>query len=144
MKNFDESRYQERSTRPASERTFVIGGQSFLLRSAVRPEVLARLDEVDMEAPGQVIAAVDSIIVDCLTEADREKWRQVRTTDDEATLISLQDLTELLQWVMGALSGRPTERPSDSSDGSAPTGMFSTVVSPSTEPTPSPMISAVS
>ena len=45
MKNFDEER-EARVEIPEDQRTFQLGGETFLIRDAVRPEVFAPLDEM--------------------------------------------------------------------------------------------------
>ncbi len=170
-RNFDEAR----KAREDKDRSFVIGGQTFVYRPAVAPEAivgwtefagstdkeqsalraaqaalaaaeaamvageagaaepaeLARLSAdiaaktadvaartADVEANSKTerewIAVIDETITAILEPEYTEKWEQARDPNLTHPL-SLQDLQELMRWLMAEVSGRPTGEPSGSS-----------------------------
>jgi hypothetical protein len=159
VKNFDVERKAKRKKQV--DRSFTIAGEMFFLRSAVRPEVLALMDTVDTSRPSEVLAAVDAIVLQCITKKDRAKWIRVRTigsadpqdildkaadpnwqpddaeeSAEDELLITMDDLVDVMKYCVEEMSGRPTEQPADSTAGQQATGTFSTVGSDSSEPTP--------
>lgn len=149
MKDFDATR--RAAILPASERTFKLGGEVFLLKAVVHPSVLVAFDETDGDKPQESVELIDGLVEKLLAPPGPEKWRRIRAveaepddTTDGAYTVGLLELGEVVEWMIGVLTQRPTERPSVSSDGPAPSGTLSTVVSDSSEPTPAISTSAAS
>lgn len=135
MKNFDEGRIA-----PASDRTFQIGGEQFIRRATVRPEVLLGWDRITPESKSaETLEVVDQLIADFVTEPD--KWRTIRQREDEA--VSLQDMMAITEWLVSTATSFPTTAPSPSGAGSeAPKdGANSTAPSPWPESIPTPSLS---
>lgn len=133
MKNFDEAR-KEREQR---DRSFQIGGEDFTYRPAVAPEAILRWSQMtggemaDELTEEQALAIFDETVVAFLEPGQEEQWAKVR--DPEAAHpLNISDLRELVSWLFEEQTGRPTEPPSDSSDGpeSPGTGTRSTGGSP--------------
>jgi len=131
MKDFD----QERDKRTEKERQFKIGGDVFTFKPAVPPEAL--FDWFDMGAgtsERDAIAIIDQLIVSFLESGQEERWAAVRSADAKNPITNL-DLLELVRWLIAEQTGRPTQPPSDSSDGPETTTTISTEGSPSVEET---------
>lgn len=146
MKDFDADR--RAGIKPASERTFQLGGEVFVLKATAHPSVMARFDQVDTDKPGETINLIDETIEDLLVAPGPELWRKVRAVkadpgevSDGRFTITLEDMNGLVEWMLEVLSDRPTERPAPSSDGPPTPGTFSTVTSDSEVSTPPSLIS---
>jgi hypothetical protein len=125
-KNFDE----QRAERAALDRDFIIGGEHFRARPGVRPEKLSRYDDLDADSTvEETLAIVDELILAMIEEDDNahERYRALRLRDDDP--VTVEDLQELVKWLMEAQTGRPTGQPGDSSAGPERTGTISTVAS---------------
>lgn len=125
MKNFDELRVH----RSERDRSFQIGGETFTYRPSVAPEVMASWNEA---VTGEValgerewLKLYDATILGLLESGQEEKWAAVRAPG-VALPINLADLSTLMEWLLAEQSGRPTERPSDSTQTDGPTGTEST------------------
>jgi hypothetical protein len=131
MKNFDEQR-SERLSRAEDERTFVIGGEPFLVRAAVRPEATEPWEDIEPGlSHGETLANCDQTILNLIEPAGdaHERWRNLRAREDDP--VTLQDMLELIPWMIGTAAGRPTEPPESSSDGRGSTGTTLTAASSS-------------
>jgi hypothetical protein len=130
-KDFDATR--KRALLP-EQREFVIGGETFRVKGRVRPEAIAPFDLIEDEnSPTRILEIVDGIIID-LIESENDaagRWHQVRAVTDENELISLEDLMELVQWMIEVVAARPTSQPGGSSPGPGATGTSSTANSDS-------------
>lgn len=134
---------EERFGKTVDERTFKIGGESFVRRAAVAPEATMRWfqmingeigDEVKDEASGTVrliVSEVDALVIydetvlALLEPGQEDLWKKVR--DPEAAKpLTMTDIRAVIRWLIGENSGRPTGPPSDSSSGSGGTAMTST------------------
>jgi len=128
MQDFDLGRQQERE--------FRIAGETFRCAGGVRPEELLEWVEVRPDtAPVDALAATDRLIVSFLHGDEIDRWKALRERDTDP--ITMRDLNELAKWLVANETGRPTEAPSDSSNGRASTGTPSTETS-STEPAEAP------
>lgn len=133
MKNFDEAR-REREQR---DRGFQIGGEDFTYRPAVAPEAILNWSKMTGGEMGDdlteeaALSIFDETVVAFLEPGQDEKWAKVRDPK-AAHPLNISDLRELVSWLFEEQSGRPTEPPSDSSDGpgSPTTGTPSTEGSP--------------
>lgn len=127
MKDFDTDRVH----RVQRDRKFQIGGEEFTYLPSVRPEAMADWNE---GVTGEVelgerkwLELFDSTIIALLEPGQEEKWRSVRENADPA--INLQDLQDLMKWLLAEQSGRPTGSPSDSTETDGPTTTESTATS---------------
>lgn len=134
-KNFDDAR-RKREQQTREEREFVLGGETFYAKMAVRPEVLARWNDIseDMDLK-QVLTITDEVILALLESVDNtfERYTAVRANEEDP--IPLSDLLEVAQWLVEVQTGRPIEPPSVSG-GSAPSEL--PTGTPSTDDSPSP------
>lgn len=126
MKDFDEARAQRNAT-DAEERSFKLGGETFTIRAAVRPETLVAASRVTTDSSlVDDVAAFDELIKGFLEETDRERYEQLRLR--EVDPVTFTDLMEIAQWAVEVNSARPTEQPSPSGLGREPTGTPLTAV----------------
>lgn len=120
MKDFDAARKQRETT----ERSFTIGGQEFTYRAAVAPEALIDWNEAATGAKKlterEWLELFDATIVLILDEGQEETWKTVRNPRAEHPL-NLEDIREVLAWLIEQATGRPTGEPSGSSSGSSTT-----------------------
>ncbi|HXJ30194.1 MAG TPA: hypothetical protein VNG35_06125 [Gemmatimonadales bacterium] len=119
MKNFDHDR-QRRATRPASERTFVLGGETFMLRARVPANVMTQLDEITsgQVSPGRVLDIVTGVVTDMVEPPGGEKWRELVARGAEEDPLTLADVIDVVQWLIENETNIPTSEPSPSGDGS--------------------------
>ena len=141
---------QERQARVARLRTFRIGGEQFTVRASVRPEALLDWESVGGDTSAEeTLRVIDSTIL-ALVENENgqagahERWQALRTREDDA--VSLEDLLDVMAWLMEQQTGRPTVQPSDSSTKPEQAGTNSTDASSSAaspvEPEPSTLDSS--
>lgn len=97
--------------------TFTIGGETFTMQY-VRPEVLAEWeDEPNDDTPAaEILARTTERMCLFLVEGDRDRFRSLRERT-EKPIASVQ-LNALVRWMIEVQSGRPTQTPSLSGDGS--------------------------
>ncbi len=116
VKNFDEARRAKHKAE--GERTFVLGDETFVLRPAIHPSILERYDDLDNDTPvKETMEIVDDLIVALIEPRDgaEDRYRAVRANQDDP--ISVEDLQDLIRWMMEIQTGRPTGPPGDSSPG---------------------------
>ncbi len=120
MKNFDTAR-RSRQVRPASERTFVLCDQQFVVRATVPANVMVKLDEITGGgvSPGRILGIVSEVVDDMVEPPGGEVWRALvdRGADDDP--LTLGDVMEVLGWLVENETAIPTVEPSPSGDGSA-------------------------
>lgn len=127
---------EARQERAARSRTFELAGEQFVHRAAVNMETLA--DYYDMSSGRsdvnnhEAIEIIDRTVLAFLEPGQEDKWRKLR--DDPVNPISPADAHGLIEALLSATSGRPTMRPSDSTDGPESNGTTSTVDSQAPEP----------
>lgn len=125
MKDFD----TERAARPTldeEERTFKLGGETFVIRPQVRPDVLTPVAGIgtDGAPPGVVLAILDEFLTEILEGDGPERYMTLRAR--ETDILTFQDLDDVSAWAMEVVTGRPTERSSPSTGSPGPTGTTST------------------
>ena len=175
MKNFDEAR-TARPSLPVEDRTFQLGGETFVMRDVLHPEVFVPLETLkeaqqsktecrcghqriqhDQGAGkcgdpsctcdeffgkvlergasiGDTMKAFDRVILDAV-EGDgevKDRWAKVRSID-AVPPVTIDDVGDVVNWMMEAQTRRPTVPPAGSSDGRSSTGTSSTGTSSSTE-----------
>jgi hypothetical protein len=151
MHDFDTARKQRaaRDAKTAASRTFQIGGEKFTWAPSARPEALTVLttirpgkrdntgayildaddEPVDRGTPlHESVAIIDSIITDLIEDKDNahERWASLRTRTNDP--ITLEDMQELVQWLISQVANRtPTQPSSQSTRGRTPTATTSKV-----------------
>lgn len=140
-KNFDE----KRAARAAfMDRDFILGGEQFTMKASVRPEALVRYESLEeSDNIETTMAIIDDLIIAFLEPGSggeaHNRYRTLR--ERESDPISVEDLQELVEWMMEVYSARPTVPPGDSSESPGTTGTSSTDDSSSpdipVEPVPS-------
>lgn len=121
IKDFDELRAE----RDKRDRTFRIGGEDFLHKATVAPEVILAWNEaISGEKPEmterQWLDLYDETTLTLLEDGQEEKWARVRDPRAEKPL-ALGDLRALLTWLISQTTRLPTGEESASSSGSATT-----------------------
>lgn len=114
MRNFDEERTKQAET-TADARTFVIGGVTLRARAFVAPEAV---DALTHEGHESVADMYDAWICELIEKADVPKWKKLRKSADPP--LNLQNLEDLVVWLIEVAAGRPTVRPSSSRRGPEP------------------------
>jgi hypothetical protein len=135
VKNFDDHR-KKKDEATRTEREFLLGGERFTAAARVRPEAFMEWDSIDMEntPAAEILANADKTILSLIEKKDgaHDRYRAVRENEEDP--LSLEDLTDLIQWLVEVQSGgRPTEKSSGSSTTSEETGTRLTDSSPSPE-----------
>lgn len=131
MKDFDEART---AARDAEERSFKLGGETFTIRPAVRPETLVAASRVRQDSEiADDVAAFDEMLEGFLEPGDRDRYRELRLRETDP--VTFADLMAVAQWAVEVNTGRPTEQPSPSTPGLKPTGTELTAVPPLTAET---------
>lgn len=126
-KDFDAIR-QERF-RLHKQSTFKLGGETFKMRTRVRPDLIASAEAIgDEDTAAQTLAAIDETILMFIDPANRghERYRKVRASDTDPVV--LQDMLDVMKWLVEEYTARPTSPPSPSSASpkKPPTGTPST------------------
>ena len=117
MKNFDE----KRKARMERDRTFQIGGETFVMRVGLRPEVLIPWEQLTEETSAtEVLNILDSIVLDFLEPHEDAHQRYLDLRQRTEDPVTLTDLQELVEWLIAEQTGRPTGQQSGSTP-SAPT-----------------------
>lgn len=122
----------DRAAKYEQDRSFKIGGEKFIHRPSVRPELMADWEDISTTTPArEVLAITDALIVAWLdTDADPtgpDRYKALRQRDSDP--IGGGDLSALVTWLYRQSTRRPTVPPSPSSDGSGATGTTSTATS---------------
>lgn len=135
MKDFD----PDRIGRQADEdtRTFKLGGETFVIRAAIRPDVLAGYDDIgDDTSTVETLRILDDLLVNLIEPDFGNNGGGIDATDRYLALrertedpIELTDILDVVNWVVEVYTARPTGKPSDSGTGRSGTGTPSTVVS---------------
>lgn len=111
-----------RAEQTAEPVTFDFHGQTFTVADQLSQMALmdfGRIAVTDVDANAiEGLAALHDVYESLLTEEDWPRFKALAKKER----VSGDELNELLRLLMEAMSGRPTSRPSDSSDGPSPTG----------------------
>lgn len=140
--NFD----TKRATRINKDRSFILGGQTLQYRASVQPEVFIEWSTVKVGGTdADSLPILDKLVTEMLVPESVTIWNELRKVADDYAL-SLEDITDVIEWLAEMQTGRPTEQPSASADGSpmTPTGTSSTASLDSPAPIPAPSLSVVS
>lgn len=124
----------ERALRVESDRTFKLGGRTFTRKAGVKPEAMTEYEDMPLDVTAaEAVAVMDRTLLHFLVPGDHAKYREMR--DEEAeNEVTVDDLADLVRWLIAESTGRPTKQPSPSSDGAGQTRE----PTPSTAPSPSP------
>jgi hypothetical protein len=135
-------------TEPNPDRTFLLGGHDFRFRAKIAANLIARFYDapeaitptcphcglpftIGSPRPQQdALAAADAMIVAFLEPGQEEAWAQVRS-DDADDPLTLLEVIATGNYLLGALTARPTGQQSGSGDTPATAGTKSTDGSPS-------------
>jgi hypothetical protein len=127
MKNFDEKRHLRRSL-TVDDRSFTLGGEIFVAKASMRPEALTDYDRIDETTSlTETLQIVDGVILKFLEKNPDNapaRYRKIRENEDDP--VTVEDLLDLVQWLVEVQTGRPTGRPDDFSPGPSETGTTST------------------
>lgn len=128
VKNFDTERLAKKASE--EDRTFVLGGETFVAKQSVHPSVLTAYDRIGKDSTiTETLEVVDDCILQ-MTEARDDahgRYLQVRANVDDP--ITVDDLLDIVKWLLEAQTDRPTGQPSASGSGQTPTATDLTVVS---------------
>lgn len=140
MRNFDQDRAAraEAAAATVDTRTFTVCGESFVVRSSVKPDILAEFENITGDTPAaEVLSVIDRLIPELLEPSPNggpstsERWMAVRAQDEDP--LTLDDMLDVTQWMVEQVTGRPTEPPAPSSVRGGSTGTPSTDGSSSPE-----------
>lgn len=124
MKDFDASRKHNHT--PAEDRTFRLGGETFVAKEDVHPSTLIafdRLDDANVETTLEIIdGTIESMLEGGLHA--HELYRKVRADTEDP--ITLEVMVELARWLVEIQTGRPTGLTSVSEPGRTQTEASST------------------
>lgn len=143
MKNFDDHR-KKKDEATRAQREFQLGGETFTARARVRPEAFMEWDSMDMAntPASEILVMADKTILDLIEKKDDAHARYRALREREEDPLNLEDLTDLIQWLVEVQSGgRPTEPSPDSSSSPEETGTRSTEDSSSTATPAEPVLS---
>lgn len=123
MKDFDELRAQRHSIVGEHERTFKIGGETFLLLEDVPFAVLRDfIEDNDVASTLRLTRFAEGIIDPAGGAIDR--WRQLLDRRDNP--VTIGDLQDLTSWLLEQVAGHPTVPQSPSSTSPPDSGDSST------------------
>lgn len=120
------ARNRNRAARQSDQPLFVTWkGQTYRVADRIGDAALMDFAEVAEQGVDsnemKGLAAMKALLRSCLTTEDFARfWRQVHETRAQS-----DEIMELVHDTYAAVSGRPTKRPSDSSDGQQPTPVSS-------------------
>ncbi len=102
--------------------TFTLYGETFRCAPSIQGRTLLQFISMsgDDESPDKGASAVLQFFDSALVKADRERF--VAMTSSEDTVVPLETLASIMEWLVEQYSGRPTEPPSPSEPGELITG----------------------
>lgn len=114
--------------------TFQLYGQMFRCRPAMQGAVLIQfIAESSADDPSASARAVLKFFDQAIVESDHEQWHSI--TESADTIVPMETLSEIMDWLVEKYSSRPTEPPSASPPGDTTTGTTFAGV-PSSPPVP--------
>lgn len=154
----------ERRLRAQGERRFTLGAYMFRRKPSIPLSVIttfvsasAAIASTGGADTPEMVTNFEHTFLDCTEpicyvasdEAEETgiptdmAWQELTTTGDEYGPVGLEDLANVVQWLVSGASGGPTAEPSASPDGSTTTGTNGTEPSASEVATPLPLTPAV-
>jgi hypothetical protein len=102
--------------------TFTLYGETFRCAPSIQGRTLLQFISMsgDDESPDKGASAVLQFFDSALVKADRERF--VAMTSSEDTVVPLETLASIMEWLVEQYSGRPTEPPLPSEPGELTTG----------------------
>ncbi len=150
----------QRAARLAAERSFQLAGETLTFKPSVPPETGARLqacrekyanqlaegqrriaayeadnsvglmtDDLDLDIDGLILAA-DEQILNCLEPDGQAAWGRLRALD-AAEPLTFQEIGQIADYLLGRVTGIPTDAPAGSSAGRTTTAKQSKAASSS-------------
>ena len=119
-----------RRERAEEDREFTLGGETFVRKPAVRPEVMIAYEDMTVEhSAAESLKVIDTLILAFLEDVDdaHDRYRALRARDDDA--VNVRDLNEVIRWLIMESTKRPTSALSLSTGGRAENGTPSTAIS---------------
>lgn len=106
--------------------TFTLFGQTFRCKPSLQGRKLMEFIAMsaDEDNPAQGAKAILAFLDSALVAEDRERFTQVTESDD--TVVPLETLAAIMEWLVEQYSGRPTQPPSPSEPGPMITGPMPT------------------
>jgi hypothetical protein len=114
VKNFDQEWEGRRSV---ESRTFQIGGEKFVLKAAVRPELFDEMEDVEVgDDIAKTFGVIDNQFLSMIEdggegEEAEQRYRALRAKPDA---LGIRDLREVLDWMVEEHTGRPPTSQPDS------------------------------
>lgn len=139
------------SQTPNPDHTFVLGGEQFTHRGKVGANLIARFYDApegittvcphcskdfslgSLRPQQDALAAADAMILAFLEPGQEDKWAKVRA-DDAAEPLTILEVIATGNYLLGAITARPTEQQSGSGSTSETAGTNSTETLPSQVP----------
>lgn len=113
--------------------TFTLYGETFRCAPSIQGRTLLKFISVSSgENADQSATAVLDFFDSALVKADRARF--VELTSDDDTVVPLETLASIMEWLVEQYSGRPTEPPSPSESGELTTGLMPVAVPSFPEP----------
>lgn len=133
MKDFDKDPATKRGARLQQDFEFALGGETFRLRNGLVVsstaidrwrDVLGRMLTVEGQEPEGHVPVEDDEFLDCFQETMRAILQPGQEAAFDRALVNdgeplmIPDMFEVIFWAVGVVTGRPTDAPSPSSNGS--------------------------
>ena len=113
--------------------TFNLYGETFRCQSAIQGTALLRfISKAGSDDADESADSVLEFLRLAIAPADREKFEEL--TNSEETIVPLESLAEIMEWLVEQYSGRPTVPPSPSEPGDMTTGPMPVAVPSYPEP----------
>lgn len=130
MKDFDKDRLAKRASEES--RTFQLGGEVFVAKRSVHPSVLTAYDAINADTKiSTTLEIVDDVILQMIEDRDGAHGRYLDVRANQDDPVTVDDLLELVKWLLEAQTDRPTGQPSGSASGQTRIETSSTGVSSS-------------
>lgn len=111
-KDFDAERT---STNGAKPTVFTLGGKQFTIRQFVSAEVLGEFSRREVGGYADLLDSYDEFVKACIEPGQGEQWDKIRKEADPP--ITVGAVEEVVDWIMGEVSARPTAASSSSRPG---------------------------
>jgi hypothetical protein len=112
-KNFDQ---EWESRRAVENRTFVICGETFVLKKAIRPELFDQMQDTPEGGDiADTFAVIDDQFLSMIEDGEEgqdaaQRYRALRAQPDA---LGVRDLREVIDWMVEEATGRPPTSQSD-------------------------------
>jgi hypothetical protein len=114
--------------------TFSIYGETFRCRPTMQGTTLIHfIADSAQDDPSAGARAVLNFFDKAIIKEDHERWSEL--TESDQTVVPMETLSEIMDWLVSQYSARPTEPPTPSQPGDTTTGTMP-VAAPSSPPVP--------